>query len=164
MKPEISIVIPAYNEEESLHPLFESLYPVMTDMGRPFEIIFINDGSKDSTLGILYDLYNSHPEVRVIDLNGNFRPAHGDNGRIRACTGDIVITLDADLQNPPEEIPNIVAKMDEGHDLVGTYRKGRQDPSSEKCIKNGQQDHQQDRKTEHQRLWLHAERVQQKDR
>ncbi len=72
MKPEISIVIPAYNEEESLHPLFESLYPVMTDMGRPFEIIFINDGSKDSTLGILYDLYVSHPEVRVIDLNGNF--------------------------------------------------------------------------------------------
>ena len=72
MKPEISVVIPAYNEEESLHPLFESLYPVMKEMKRPFEIIFINDGSKDSTLGILYDLYLSNPEVRVIDLNGNF--------------------------------------------------------------------------------------------
>ena len=72
MNPEISIVIPAFNEEESLNALFEDLYPVMTGMGRPFEIIFINDGSKDSTLGILYDFYLSHPEVRIIDLNGNF--------------------------------------------------------------------------------------------
>ena len=72
MNPEISIVIPAYNEEESLNALFEDLYPVMKGMGRPFEIIFINDGSKDSTLGILYDFYLTHPEVRIIDLNGNF--------------------------------------------------------------------------------------------
>jgi len=128
MKPEISIVIPAYNEEESLHPLFESLYPVMTKMGRPFEIIFINDGSKDSTLGILYDLYLSHPEVRVIDLNGNFGQHMAIMAGFEHVKGDIIITLDADLQNPPEEIPNIVVKMDEGHDLVGTYRKGRQDP------------------------------------
>ena len=109
MKPEISIVIPAYNEEESLHPLFGSLYPVMTDMGRPFEIIFINDGSKDSTLGILYDLYVSHPEVRVIDLNGNFGQHMAIMAGFEHVRGDIVITLDADLQNPPEEIPNIVA-------------------------------------------------------
>ncbi len=128
MKPEISIVIPAYNEEESLRALFESLYPVMEGIGRPYEIIFINDGSRDSTLGILYDLYLSHPEVKIIDLNGNFGQHMAIMAGFENVRGDIIITLDADLQNPPEEIPNIVAKMDEGHDLVGTYRKGRQDP------------------------------------
>ncbi|NLX84333.1 MAG: glycosyltransferase [Synergistaceae bacterium] len=128
MNPEISIVIPAFNEEESLNALFEDLYPVMTGMGRPFEIIFINDGSKDSTLGILYDFYLSHPEVRIIDLNGNFGQHMAIMAGFEQVRGEIIITLDADLQNPPEEIPNIVAKMDEGHDLVGTYRVGRQDP------------------------------------
>lgn len=114
MKPEISIVIPAYNEEESLHPLFESLYPVMTGMGRPFEIIFINDGSKDSTLGILYDLYNSHPEVRVIDLNGNFGQHMAIMAGFEHVKGDIIITLDADLQNPPEETSQQHVKDQEG--------------------------------------------------
>ena len=128
MNPEISIVIPAYNEEESLNALFEDLYPVMKGMGRPFEIIFINDGSKDSTLGILYDFYLTHPEVRIIDLNGNFGQHMAIMAGFEQVRGEIIITLDADLQNPPEEIPNIVAKMDEGHDLVGTYRVGRQDP------------------------------------
>jgi len=128
MNPEISIVIPAYNEEESLNALFEDLYPVMTGMDRSFEIIFINDGSKDSTLGILYDFYVSHPEVRIIDLNGNFGQHMAIMAGFEHVRGEIIITLDADLQNPPEEIPNIVAKMDEGHDLVGTYRIGRQDP------------------------------------
>jgi undecaprenyl-phosphate 4-deoxy-4-formamido-L-arabinose transferase len=128
MNPDISVVIPAYNEEESLRPLFKSLYPVMKGMKRPFEIIFINDGSKDSTLGILYELHLSHPEVRVIDLNGNFGQHMAIMAGFEHVRGDIVITLDADLQNPPEEIPNIVAKMEEGHDLVGTYRIGRRDP------------------------------------
>jgi undecaprenyl-phosphate 4-deoxy-4-formamido-L-arabinose transferase len=128
MNPEISIVIPAYNEEESLNALFEDLYPVMKGMGRPFEIIFINDGSKDSTLGILYDFYLTHPEVRIIDLNGNFGQHMAIMAGFEHVRGEIIITLDADLQNPPEEIPNIVAKMDEGHDLVGTFRIGRQDP------------------------------------
>ena len=128
MNPEISIVIPAYNEEESLNALFAELYPVMTGLGRPFEIIFINDGSKDSTLGILYDFYLTHPEVRIIDLNGNFGQHMAIMAGFEHVRGEIIITLDADLQNPPEEIPNIVAKMDEGHDLVGTFRIGRQDP------------------------------------
>jgi undecaprenyl-phosphate 4-deoxy-4-formamido-L-arabinose transferase len=128
MKPEISVVIPAYNEEESLHALFDSLYPVMTKMKRPFEIIFVNDGSKDSTLGILYDFYKSYPEVRVIDLNGNFGQHMAIMAGFENVRGEKIITLDADLQNPPEEIPNIIAKMDEGHDLVGTYRARRQDP------------------------------------
>lgn len=128
MKPEISIVIPAYNEEESLHALFAELYPVMRDMGRPFEIIFINDGSRDSTLGILYDFYKEHNEICVIDLNGNFGQHMAIMAGFEHARGDKIITLDADLQNPPNELPRIVAEMDAGHDVVGTYRVGRQDP------------------------------------
>lgn len=126
--PEISIVIPAYNEEESLHPLFDALYPVMTDMKRSFEIIFINDGSKDGTFGILYDFYKKHKEVRVLDLNGNFGQHMAIMAGFDIVRGQKIITLDADMQNPPAEIPKIVAKMDEGHDVVGTYRVGRHDP------------------------------------
>lgn len=128
MKPEISIVIPAYNEEESLHALMDELYPVMSGMGRTFEIIFINDGSRDSTLGILYDFYKKYPEVRVIDLNGNFGQHMAIMAGFEHARGDKIITLDADLQNPPAEIPKLVAEMDAGHDVVGTYRVGRQDP------------------------------------
>ena len=128
MKPEISIVIPAYNEEESLRALFAELYPVMKAMGRPFEIIFINDGSRDSTLGILYDFYKERKEIRVIDLNGNFGQHMAIMAGFEHARGDKIITLDADLQNPPNELPRIVAEMDAGHDVVGTYRVGRQDP------------------------------------
>ena len=128
MKPEISIVIPAYNEEESLYPLFDELYPVMVGLERSFELIFINDGSKDKTLPILYDLYKKCPEMRVIDLNGNFGQHMAIMAGFEEARGEIIITLDADLQNPPDEIPNIIEAMDEGHDVVGTYRVGRQDP------------------------------------
>lgn len=127
MIPEISIVIPAYNEE-SLPSLFAALYPVMERMGRSFEIVFINDGSRDATMGLLYDFYKQHPEVRVIDLNGNFGQHMAIMAGFEVVRGSKIITLDADLQNPPEEIPKLVAQMDEGHDVVGTYRIGRQDP------------------------------------
>ena len=127
-KVEVSIVIPAYNEEESLHKLFEELWPVMANLGRTFEVIFINDGSRDSTLGILYDFYKEHPEVRVIDLGANFGQHMAIMAGFDHTRGEKIITLDADLQNPPSEIPNILKAMDEGHDVVGTYRVGRRDP------------------------------------
>lgn len=128
MTPEISVVIPVYNEEESLPSLFSALYPVMKQLGRSFEIIFINDGSRDSSLGLLYDFYKKYPEVRVIDLNGNFGQHMAIMAGFEQARGSKMITLDADLQNPPEEIPKLVAQMDGGHDVVGTYRVGRQDP------------------------------------
>ena len=127
MKPEISIVIPAYNEEESLYPLFDELYPVMVGLERSFELIFINDGSKDKTLPILYDLYKKCPEMRVIDLNGNFGQHMAIMAGFEEARGEIIITLDADLQNPPEEIGNLLAKLREGYDYVGTIRQNRQD-------------------------------------
>ena len=126
--PEVSIVIPVYNEEESLHALFAELWPVMSGLGRSFEIIFINDGSRDATLGLLYDFYKEHPEVRVIDLGANFGQHMAIMAGFDHVRGQKIITLDADLQNPPSEIPGILTQMDEGHDVVGTYRVGRQDP------------------------------------
>lgn len=125
---EVSIVIPCYNEEASLPALFSELWPVVETLGRTFEVIFINDGSKDATLGMLYDFHKAHKEVRVIDLGANFGQHMALLAGFEHVRGSKIITLDADLQNPPAEIPNIIAEMDKGHDVVGTYRVGRQDP------------------------------------
>lgn len=127
--PEISIVIPVYNEEESLLQLFKELYPVMDNLKRSFEIIFINDGSRDKSFSMLYDFQKKHEKtVRVIDLNGNFGQHMAITSGFANVRGQYVITMDADLQNPPEEIPKIIAKMDEGYDVIGTCRQNRHDP------------------------------------
>lgn len=127
--PEISIVIPVYNEEESLPQLFKELYPVMENLNRSFEIIFINDGSRDKSFSLLYDFQKKHNKtVRVIDLNGNFGQHMAITSGFANVRGQYVITLDADLQNPPEEIPKLIAKMDEGYDVIGTCRQNRHDP------------------------------------
>lgn len=126
--PEVSIVIPVYDEEESLPCLFESLYSVMMSTERTFEIVFVNDGSTDGSFRILYDLHKAHPEVRIIDLNGNFGQHMAIMSGFEHVRGKKIITIDADMQNPPEAIPVILSKMDDGHDVVGTYRVGRRDP------------------------------------
>ncbi|MDR0616754.1 MAG: glycosyltransferase [Synergistaceae bacterium] len=128
MKPEISVIIPVYNEEESIGPLFAELEPVLKSLGRAYEIIFVNDGSRDRSFAMLYDLHKARPEVRVVDLNGNFGQHMAIMAGFEQARGEKIITLDADLQNPPEAIPDILAKMDEGYDTVGTYRIDRQDP------------------------------------
>ncbi|MEO5362955.1 MAG: glycosyltransferase [Magnetococcus sp. DMHC-8] len=126
--PEISVVIPVYNEESVLPLLFGRLYQVMDAMGRSYEIVFVDDGSRDRTAWLLQQQFQARPEVtRVVILKTNF----GQHAAVMAgfghCLGRYVITLDADLQNPPEEIPKLVARMDEGHDYVGTIRRKRQD-------------------------------------
>jgi undecaprenyl-phosphate 4-deoxy-4-formamido-L-arabinose transferase len=126
-KPYISIVIPVYNEEGNLRPLFDRLYPVMLKTGRPFEIIFTDDGSRDRSLELLKQLRGEFPEVRIIEFNGNFGQHMAILAAFEQSSGDIVITLDADLQNPPEEIPKLVAEVEKGHDVVGTIRQKRQD-------------------------------------
>ena len=126
-KPYISIVIPVYNEEGNLRPLFDRLYPVMAGTGRTFEIIFTDDGSRDRSLEILKGLAAGHREVKVVEFNGNFGQHMAILAAFEKSTGDIVITLDADLQNPPEEIPKLVAEVEKGHDVVGTIRQKRQD-------------------------------------
>ncbi|MGD1151895.1 MAG: glycosyltransferase [Syntrophales bacterium] len=126
-QPMISLVIPVYNEEENLHILMERIRPVMQGMGRPHEIIFVDDGSRDSSLSILKG-FASEPEVKVVELVRNYGQHAAILAGFSVVTGDIIITLDADLQNPPEEIPKLVKEMEAGsYDVVGTIRKGRKD-------------------------------------
>jgi undecaprenyl-phosphate 4-deoxy-4-formamido-L-arabinose transferase len=128
MKPELSIVIPVYNEEAGLANLFSRLYPAMDKLGLPYEVIFINDGSRDRSVAILAEQYRMRPDVtRVVLFNGNYGQHMAILAGFEQTRGDIVITLDADLQNPPEEIHKLVAKMREGFDYVGSIRRKRQD-------------------------------------
>ena len=126
-KPYISVVIPVYNEECNLQPLFARLFPVLEQTGKPFEIIFTDDGSCDRSLTILKEFASGSPEVKVIEFNGNFGQHMAILAAFEKSAGEIVITLDADLQNPPEEIPKLVAEMEKGHDVVGSIRQKRRD-------------------------------------
>ncbi len=124
----ISVVIPLYNEEESLPELFESLESVMTGIGVDYEYIFVDDGSVDKSLLILRDLYERSPKVKVL----SFRRNHGKSAALsvgfKEATGDIIITMDADLQDDPAEIPALINKLHEGADLVSGWKMDRQDP------------------------------------
>jgi undecaprenyl-phosphate 4-deoxy-4-formamido-L-arabinose transferase len=127
-KPYLSVVIPVYNEAENLEALFTRLTAVLDRFGRPYEIIFTNDGSRDNSLALLRDFHRRRPQqVRVIDFNGNFGQHMAIMAAFERARGEAIVTLDADLQNPPEEIPKLVAAIDAGHDVVGGYRKDRQD-------------------------------------
>jgi undecaprenyl-phosphate 4-deoxy-4-formamido-L-arabinose transferase len=126
-RPYLSIIVPVYNEEKNIDALLDRLYPVMTATGQSFEIIFTDDGSKDSSLKILREKSRELPEVRIIEFNGNFGQHMAILAAFELCRGEIVITLDADLQNPPEEIPKLIREVEAGHDVVGTIREKRQD-------------------------------------
>jgi len=126
--PEISVVIPIYNEEDGLPTLFARLYPALDALAASYEIVFVNDGSRDRSAALLRSQFQLRPDVtRVILFAANFGQHMAIMAGFERCRGDIVITLDADLQNPPEEIAALVAKMREGHDYVGTIRRQRQD-------------------------------------
>jgi undecaprenyl-phosphate 4-deoxy-4-formamido-L-arabinose transferase len=128
MKPELSVVIPVYNEEAGLAKLFARLYPALDALGIPYEVLFVNDGSRDQSAAILADQFRDRPDVtRVILFNGNYGQHMAILAGFKETRGDIVITLDADLQNPPEEIGNLIAKVREGYDYVGSIRRERQD-------------------------------------
>ncbi|OHB27350.1 MAG: UDP-4-amino-4-deoxy-L-arabinose-oxoglutarate aminotransferase [Desulfuromonadaceae bacterium GWB2_53_15] len=126
-QPYLSIVIPVYNEESNLAPLMQRLYPAVQGTGKSFEILFTNDGSRDRSLEILRSFVQEYPGVKVIEFNGNFGQHMAILAAFEMSQGEIVITLDADLQNPPEEIPRLVAEIEKGHDVVGTIRQKRQD-------------------------------------
>lgn len=128
MKPEISVVIPVYNEEAGLAKLFDRLYPALDALGLSYEVLFVNDGSRDRSAAILADQFRLRPDVtRVVLFNGNYGQHMAILAGFEATRGEIVITLDADLQNPPEEIGNLIAKVREGYDYVGSIRRERQD-------------------------------------
>lgn len=126
--PLVSVVIPVYNEEAGLAALFARLYPALDKLGITYEILFINDGSVDRSAALLREQFQVRPDVtRVILFNGNYGQHMAIMAGFEHARGDRIVTLDADLQNPPEEIGNLLAEMDKGHDYVGTIRKLRQD-------------------------------------
>ena len=126
--PVLSVVIPVYNEEAVLPALFARLYPALDKLGVSYEIIFVNDGSVDRSTAMLREQFQKRPTVtRVVLFNGNFGQHMAILAGFEKVRGSRVVTLDADLQNPPEEIEKLLAKMDEGHDYVGSIRKMRQD-------------------------------------
>jgi undecaprenyl-phosphate 4-deoxy-4-formamido-L-arabinose transferase len=123
----ISLVIPVYNEEGNLARLMERIRLAMSALERPYEIIFVDDGSRDRSLKILEGFARS-PGVRVVELTRNYGQHAAILAGFSIVRGEIIVTLDADLQNPPEEIPRLIAAMEEGgFDVVGTIRKGRKD-------------------------------------
>jgi undecaprenyl-phosphate 4-deoxy-4-formamido-L-arabinose transferase len=126
--PEVSVVIPVFNEEEGLPALFARLYPALDALGRSYEVVFINDGSVDRSAALLREQFQRRPDVtRVVLFNGNFGQHLAIMAGFEQCRGQRIVTLDADLQNPPEEISRMLAEMDRGFDYVGTIRRMRQD-------------------------------------
>jgi undecaprenyl-phosphate 4-deoxy-4-formamido-L-arabinose transferase len=126
--PELSVIIPVYNEEEGLSGLFARLYPALDALHTSYEIIFVNDGSLDRSAALLKQQFDARSDVtRVVLFNGNYGQHMAIMAGFERARGEVVVTLDADLQNPPEEIANLLAKMREGYDYVGTIRRQRKD-------------------------------------
>jgi len=128
MQPYVSVVIPVYNEEANLAPLYARLVAVLDTLGKPYEILFSDDGSRDRSHDLLARFHHERPHsVRVIELNRNYGQHQAIMAAFERVRGDVIVTLDADLQNPPEEIPRLLAAVEAGHDVVGGYRRLRRD-------------------------------------
>jgi glycosyltransferase involved in cell wall biosynthesis len=124
----LSIVVPIYNEVENVPELHSELYGVLAAVGRPYEILYVDDGSKDGSFGLLKQLAEQHPEVVVIQFRRNFGQTAALAAGLEASRGDVVIFMDGDLQNDPAEIPRLLQTMEEGDfDVVSGWRKNRQD-------------------------------------
>jgi undecaprenyl-phosphate 4-deoxy-4-formamido-L-arabinose transferase len=136
-RPRVTIVIPFLNEERNVPVLLERLYRTLGGTGETFEVVCVDDGSRDGTVAALEAERGRRPWLRVLELDVH----RGQHGAILAgfgaARGDWLVTLDADLQNPPEEIPRLLRHLREGFDLVGTYRQGRRDPFHRRCASWG---------------------------
>lgn len=124
----VSVVVPVFNEEENIDAFCRRLLKTMDETRREYEVIFVDDGSKDKTSKMLKERFEKRSDVlRIIIFNGNYGQYVAILAGFEHVRGDVIVTLDADLQNLPEEIPNLLEKIDEGYDLVGGYRKERHD-------------------------------------
>ncbi len=124
----ISIVIPAYNEEENIPVLYERLKKVLDSLGKDYEIIFVDDGSEDRTPEVLKEIAEKDKKVKVIRFRRNYGQTAAMYAGFEHAKGNVIITMDADLQNDPEDIPKLLEKMEEGYDIVSGWRKDRKDP------------------------------------
>jgi len=127
MIKKLSVVIPIYNEEANIPTLFPRLMPVLEGLGRDYELLLSDDGSRDRSVEMIKEQIKRYPKIRLVELARNFGQHPAILAAFQHVSGDAVITLDADLQNPPEEIPKLLAKLDEGYDVVGGVRQQRQD-------------------------------------
>ena len=126
--PSLSVIVPVYNEERVLPALFERLYRTLDALDEAYEVVFVNDGSRDRSAQLLAQQFRRRPDVtRVVLFNGNFGQHMAILAGFEQMRGRIAVTLDADLQNPPEEIPRLLESIRAGHDYVGTVRRGRED-------------------------------------
>lgn len=124
----ISVVIPVHNEERSVATLYDELVAALADDGRAWEAVFVDDGSTDGTFGVLTRLHDQHDNVRVVRLRRNFGKAAALDAGFGEASGDLVVTMDGDLQDDPAEIPRLLAKLGEGYDLVSGWKTKRRDP------------------------------------
>jgi glycosyltransferase involved in cell wall biosynthesis len=124
----ISVVVPLHDEERSLEPLLDELGAALDPLGGPWEAVFVDDGSADGSWGVLTRLHAEHENVRVVRLRRNFGKAAALAAGFEQARGDVVVTIDADLQDDPDEIPRLLAKLQEGFDLVSGWKAKRQDP------------------------------------
>src|SRR5947207_3222701 len=125
--PEISVFLPVFNEEPNLRPLHEKLNQSLAQLGRSAEIIYVDDGSNDGSLNVLREIAANDPRVRVIALRRNYGQTPAMAAGIHAARGEVLIPMDADMQNDPGDIARLLDKLDEGYDVVSGWRKNRQD-------------------------------------
>ena len=125
---DVSVVIPMYNEEDSLRELFAQIVRVLAELEKRFEVIFIDDGSTDTSAEIVKELNAQDARAKLIEFRKNYGKAAGLAAGFDMAQGEFVITMDADLQDDPAEIPNLLNKLDEGYDLVSGWKKVRHDP------------------------------------
>jgi len=124
---ELSVVIPVYNEEENVEPLFLEIKGILASLGKSYEIIAVDDGSKDGTFPVLSRLHRDESSLKVVRLKRNFGQTAALAAGLAHAEGDIVVLMDGDLQNDPADIPALLAKLDEGNDLVAGWRHNRRD-------------------------------------
>jgi glycosyltransferase involved in cell wall biosynthesis len=123
----LSVVIPVHNEEQALLPLYDRLTAVLERLGRPYEIIFVDDASTDRSFELLANLVETDPRLRVVRLRRNFGQTAALSAGFDEARGDIIVSMDGDLQHAPEDLPALLEKMDEGYDIVSGWRKQRND-------------------------------------
>jgi glycosyltransferase involved in cell wall biosynthesis len=127
VRPAISILLPVLNEEPNLRPLHEKMRAALAELGLSAEVIYVDDGSNDRSLEVLREIADADPRVRVISLRRNYGQTAAMSAGIDAARGRVLIPMDADLQNDPADIKRLLAKLDEGYDVVSGWRKDRQD-------------------------------------
>jgi glycosyltransferase involved in cell wall biosynthesis len=130
MEPSLSLVIPVHNEVESLELLVAEIDEALAPLGRPYEVVFVDDGSTDGSFDIMESLARQRPDVLVVRLRRNFGKAAALAHGFASCRGEYIVTLDGDRQDDPREVPRLIARLDDGYDLVSGWKQSRQDPLS----------------------------------